>query len=74
LSFWLNAIGLTGALAKFLPSRFQVVKWLPGYLGWYFYAFATTYPGRPPRTVRLKHARQIAAESQNDRRIGAREQ
>jgi len=30
-------------------SRFQVVKWLPGYLGWYFYAFATTYLGRPPR-------------------------
>jgi len=23
-------------------SRFQVMKWLPAYLRWYFYAFATT--------------------------------
>jgi hypothetical protein len=24
-------------------SRFRVVKWLPAYLRWYFYAFATTW-------------------------------
>jgi glycosyltransferase involved in cell wall biosynthesis len=35
-------------------SRFQVLRWLPAYLRWYVYAFATTYVGRPPRTVRLR--------------------
>ncbi|MBL7555564.1 MAG: glycosyltransferase [Bdellovibrionaceae bacterium] len=24
-------------------SRFNILKWVPGYLRWYFYAFATTY-------------------------------
>ncbi len=28
-------------------SRFQVIKWLPAYLRWYFYAFATTWLRRP---------------------------
>jgi len=32
-------------------SRFRVLKWLPAYLRWYRYAFATTYLRRPPRTV-----------------------
>jgi dolichol-phosphate mannosyltransferase len=35
-------------------SRFQAVRWLPAYLRWYLYAFATTYLRRPARTVRLK--------------------
>lgn len=35
-------------------SRFRVIKWLPAYLRWYGYAFATTLLRRPPRTVRLK--------------------
>jgi glycosyltransferase involved in cell wall biosynthesis len=35
-------------------SRFQVVKWLPAYLRWYVYAFATTYLRRPPDSVRLR--------------------
>jgi len=35
-------------------SRFQVIKWLPAYLRWYAYAFATTFLHRPPRTVTLK--------------------
>src|SRR6476619_5087537 len=35
-------------------SRFQVIRWLPAYLRWYLYAFATTYLRRPARTVRLK--------------------
>jgi len=35
-------------------SRFQVIKWLPAYLRWYGYAFATTFLRRPPRTVMLK--------------------
>ncbi len=34
-------------------SRFQVIKWLPMYLRWYRYAFATTYLRRGPRHVRL---------------------
>jgi hypothetical protein len=36
-------------------SRFQVMKWLPSYLRWYLYAFATTYLRRGPATVRMKH-------------------
>ena len=35
-------------------SRFQVLRWLPAYLRWYVYAFATTYLRRPARTVRLQ--------------------
>jgi len=38
-------------------SRFQVIKWLPAYLRWYGYAFATTFLRRPPSTVTLKGAR-----------------
>jgi dolichol-phosphate mannosyltransferase len=34
-------------------SRFQVKRWLPAYLRWYLYAFATTYLRRSARTVRL---------------------
>jgi glycosyltransferase involved in cell wall biosynthesis len=30
-------------------SRFQVLNWLPAYLHWYLYAFATTYLLRRPR-------------------------
>lgn len=33
-------------------SRFQVIKWLPDYLRWYVYAFATSYLRRPAETVR----------------------
>jgi dolichol-phosphate mannosyltransferase len=32
-------------------SRFRVLKWLPAYLRWYRYAFATTYLRRPPQSV-----------------------
>ena len=32
-------------------SRFQVIRWLPHYLRWYAYAFATTYLGRPAESV-----------------------
>jgi dolichol-phosphate mannosyltransferase len=35
-------------------SRFRVMKWLPAYLRWYFYAFATTYLRRPAGTVPLR--------------------
>ena len=35
-------------------SRFEVVKWLPAYLRWYFYAFATTYLRRKPGTVPMR--------------------
>src|SRR6266566_3487186 len=38
-------------------SRFQVIKWLPAYLRWYGYTFATTFLRRPPGTVTLKDAR-----------------
>jgi len=32
-------------------SRFRVLKWLPAYLRWYCYAFATTFLRRPSSTV-----------------------
>ncbi len=35
-------------------TRFRVFRWLPSYLRWYLYAFATTVLRRPPRTVPLK--------------------
>jgi dolichol-phosphate mannosyltransferase len=35
-------------------SRFKVLGWLPDYLKWYCYAFATTYLRRSPSTVRLR--------------------
>ena len=35
-------------------SRFRLMRWLPGYLRWYGYAFATTYLLRGPKTVTLK--------------------
>jgi dolichol-phosphate mannosyltransferase len=38
-------------------SRFQVIKWLPAYLRWYGYAFATTFLRRRPSTVTMKDAR-----------------
>ena len=34
-------------------SRFRVLNWLPLYLRWYRYAFATTYLGRLARDVQL---------------------
>jgi dolichol-phosphate mannosyltransferase len=34
-------------------SRFRVLRWLPAYLRWYAFAFATTWFRRPPQTVRL---------------------
>jgi dolichol-phosphate mannosyltransferase len=37
-------------------SRFRVLKWLPAYLRWYAYAFATTLLRRPPSTVTVKTA------------------
>jgi glycosyltransferase involved in cell wall biosynthesis len=39
-------------------SRFQVLGWLPAYLRWYVYAFATTWLRRPARTVRMVHMEQ----------------
>lgn len=35
-------------------SRFRVLRWLPAYLRWYAYAFATTFLRRPPSSVTLK--------------------
>jgi glycosyltransferase involved in cell wall biosynthesis len=37
-------------------SRFRVLKWLPDYLRWYRYAFATTYLRRRAQTVPRKRA------------------
>jgi len=34
-------------------SRFKVLRWLPAYLRWFRYAFATTYLRRSPQTVAL---------------------
>jgi glycosyltransferase involved in cell wall biosynthesis len=36
-------------------SRFRVLQWLPAYLRWYRYAFATTLLRRSPETVTLAH-------------------
>jgi dolichol-phosphate mannosyltransferase len=38
-------------------SRFRVLKWLPAYLHWYAYAFATTWLRRNPGTVVFKDIR-----------------
>lgn len=38
-------------------SRFRVVRWLPAYLRWFRYAFATTFLRRLPTTVTLKSER-----------------
>ncbi|MBI3011626.1 MAG: methyltransferase domain-containing protein [Candidatus Omnitrophica bacterium] len=35
-------------------SRFRLFAWLPTYLRWYGYAFATTYLRRPASTVRIR--------------------
>jgi dolichol-phosphate mannosyltransferase len=35
-------------------SRFRVLKWLPAYLQWFRYAFATTYLRRSPETVAMR--------------------
>jgi dolichol-phosphate mannosyltransferase len=35
-------------------SRFAVIKWMPQYLKWFRYAFATTYLRRGPASVQLK--------------------
>jgi hypothetical protein len=37
-------------------SRFRVLKWLPAYLRWYVYAFATTVLRRGPASVALRHS------------------
>jgi glycosyltransferase involved in cell wall biosynthesis len=36
-------------------SRFQVINWLPDYLRWYAYAFATTYLMRSGESVPRRH-------------------
>jgi glycosyltransferase involved in cell wall biosynthesis len=35
-------------------SRFRVLRWLPQYLKWFFYAFATTFLRRGPSSVALR--------------------
>lgn len=35
-------------------SRFRVLRWLPAYLRWYGYAFATTFLRRSPRSVGMR--------------------
>jgi dolichol-phosphate mannosyltransferase len=37
-------------------SRFRVLTWLPAYLRWYRYGFATTWLRRPPASVTLRQA------------------
>lgn len=34
-------------------SRFRILKWLPAYLRWYFYAYGTTYLNKGPESVRV---------------------
>ena len=42
-------------------SRFQIAKWFGPYLRWYFYAFATTWLGRGPKTVPRREATKALA-------------
>jgi dolichol-phosphate mannosyltransferase len=35
-------------------SRFKILSWLPQYLHWFFYAFATTFLRRTPNTIGLR--------------------
>jgi hypothetical protein len=37
-------------------SRFKVLSWVPAYLRWYLYAFATTFLRRPARSVTQRPA------------------
>jgi dolichol-phosphate mannosyltransferase len=36
-------------------SRFRVIRWLPAYLRWYFYVFATTFLRRKAESVLASH-------------------
>ena len=44
-------------------SRFAVLKWLPQYLKWFRYAFATTYLRRGPSSVVLRSPTSFSHES-----------
>ena len=37
-------------------SRFQVLKWVPAYLRWHLYAFATTFLRLPANSVKQRSA------------------
>ena len=41
-------------------SRFRVISWLPAYLRWFGYAFATTFLRRPAGSVRLRSGSNLA--------------
>jgi dolichol-phosphate mannosyltransferase len=41
-------------------SRFQVLKWVPAYLRWYMYAFATTFLRLPATSVKQRSTWKIA--------------
>lgn len=41
-------------------SRFQVLKWVPAYMRWYMYAFATTFLRLPAASVKQRSAWKIA--------------
>jgi dolichol-phosphate mannosyltransferase len=41
-------------------SRFQVLNWVPAYLRWYLYAFATTFLRLPAKSVKQRTAWKIA--------------
>jgi len=43
-------------------SRFQVIKWIPSYIRWYAYAFATTYLQRPAKSVLRRNATKTGDE------------
>jgi glycosyltransferase involved in cell wall biosynthesis len=43
-------------------SRFRILRWIPAYLRWFFYAFATTWLGRGPAAVAFKSPGESVAE------------
>ena len=45
-------------------SRFRVWGWANAYLKWYFFAYATTFLGRSPTTVKLSERAKVSATAQ----------
>jgi dolichol-phosphate mannosyltransferase len=55
LAWPIGEVAFTWHERKLGQSRFRVLKWVPHYLRWYFYAFATTWLGA--RSVTMKSPR-----------------
>jgi glycosyltransferase involved in cell wall biosynthesis len=61
LGWQINEVPVEWHERKSGRSRFRVLKWMPHYLVWFFYCFATALRLRKPDSVRLKESRCEAA-------------